>query len=475
MGNQCSNSKRAKGLFRDAKYHKVVKMGKRRVKDGECCAIWDSAGRVRNIAGPKREWIWFSDVRFLDRFVANQNQYLVISFRDGRKQHMRGPASFFLDPVLHKCIKVEQALSLNAFEAIVVYREGGAVGRDGEAADDGDESKDADDVGGGGLEKAAAAATVQAATSQNEVALPVARAIACLPADGKRVQRRVVRGPTLFIPAANEWVHTFSWHGSNNKMDDERTMIKDALRLTKIRTLPDQLYYNVKACRTSDDAQLCVKLMVFFQMLDLETMLDSTHDPIGDFVNATSADVIRFTSQMTFEDFVTRSAELNDLATFPVLRERAAAIGYKIDKVVFRGYKASDQLQSMHDQAIKMRTKLQLEAKTAEQQQSIEDLKLSRQLERGAKEREMETARRSHALELRKLEHAETMRQAEEEERAHHTKQAASDKQKLGFLAQLGEKGVDLTQYLCAKERRNDKVISIEQGGGMVPHLHLGT
>merc|ERR1719267_150801 len=102
MGNMCSGTRPTKGLFRDGKYHKVVKIGKRRVKDGECCAVWNSQGQVRNVVGPKREWIWMSDVRFLDRFVANQDQYLVVCFRDGRKEHIRGPASFFLDPVLHK-------------------------------------------------------------------------------------------------------------------------------------------------------------------------------------------------------------------------------------------------------------------------------------------------------------------------------------------------------------------------------------
>ena len=126
-------------------------------------------------------------------------------------------------------------------------------------------------------------------------------------------------------------------------MDDQRTMIKDALKLTKIRTLPDQLYYNVLGCRTQDDAQLTVRLMLFFQMVDLEKMLDSTHDPIGDFVNAVSADVIRFASETTFEGFVQRSGELNELASFKVLLERAASIGYQVNKVVFRGYKAQEK------------------------------------------------------------------------------------------------------------------------------------
>lgn len=49
-------------------------------------------------------------MRFLDRFIADQNQYLVISFKDGHKDHVQGPASLFLDPVVHKSISVEAAV-----------------------------------------------------------------------------------------------------------------------------------------------------------------------------------------------------------------------------------------------------------------------------------------------------------------------------------------------------------------------------
>ena len=45
--------------------------------------------------------------------------------------------------------------------------------------------------------------------------------------------------------------------------------------------------------RTSDDAQITVKLMVFYEIIDIEKMLDSTHDPIGDLVNAVCADMIQ--------------------------------------------------------------------------------------------------------------------------------------------------------------------------------------
>ena len=121
MGNSCSRKKET--LFRDAKYHKYATIGKRRVKEGECCSIWDRRGRVRNVIGPKLVRIFLSDVRFLDRFVADHSSYLEIVFRTGAKSHIRGPAAIFLDPVLHESIRVRPALSLNAFEAVVVYRE----------------------------------------------------------------------------------------------------------------------------------------------------------------------------------------------------------------------------------------------------------------------------------------------------------------------------------------------------------------
>lgn len=38
-----------------------------------------------------------------------------------------------------------------------------------------------------------------------------------------RVERRIVRGPTIFIPASNEWVHQFSWHGAITERGGSKT------------------------------------------------------------------------------------------------------------------------------------------------------------------------------------------------------------------------------------------------------------
>ena len=150
----------------------------------------------------------------------------------------------------------------------------------------------------------------------------------------------------------------------------------------------------------------------------------------------------------------------------------AKGIGYSIDKVVFRGYKASSQLQAMHDSGIKTRTQLQLEARSTEQKQAMEDLILERKIQRSAKEHEMEAAARAHSRELSALDHAERLQQAEAEATAAVARQVEADNQRLVFLSALKDQGVDLTKYLCALERGDEKVVRIE-GCGSVPHLHL--
>jgi len=46
-----------------------------------------------------------------------------------------------------------------------------------------------------------------------------------------------------------------------------------------------------------------------------------------------------------FEDFLKQTHRLSELKTYPQLLQRSDRIGYTIQKVVFRGYHASDQLQ----------------------------------------------------------------------------------------------------------------------------------
>lgn len=281
-------------------------LGLRTIPQGERLMVLHANGRVSYIDGPRRIFTLTARTQPLRRSSAEPHQFLVIRRKNGTTGHVPGPAMAWFDPVTDLEIKVQDATQIDANEALIVYRK-----------------------------------------------------------NTTEVVRRVVRGPALFVPTPEEWVHQFSWHGTDPKQNYRK--VPSALQFTKLRVIPDQLYFNVENVRTADDALLVVKLMVFFELCDIETMLDQTHDPIADFINAVSADVIDFVGGNDFDGFKGKTDALNQLETYPQLLQRAEKIGYRISKVVYRGYYASDKLQAMHDNAIECRTRLRLEAETERQ------------------------------------------------------------------------------------------------------------
>jgi hypothetical protein len=376
--------------------------------------------------------LWSGRIEPLKPFVAGPAQYLVIRHRDGRVVHKRGPAVEWLDSVEHAEISIADAVSLNANEALVVYRQ----------------------------------------------------------TEGK-VQRRVVRGPEMFVPGALEWLHEFHWHGADPR--DPRKKIPSALNFRKLRVIPDQMYFDVDSVRTADDALLVVKLMIFFELIDIEVMLDQTHDPVADFINAVTADVIDFAAGLKFEQFKERTEKLNVRETYPQLAQRAGRIGYRINKVDYRGYEATSKLQAMHDGAIETRTRLKLEAETETQAQELADLKLAREQERVKRKQEMEREETEHQTRVKRLAHDEQLRQqqAEHESRLRQ-KQAESEmviatekqsgelklqqreaayQQRLAFLKSVQELQVDMTRYLVARHERPDRRIRVD--GDRMAQLHL--
>lgn len=248
-------------------------------------------------------------------------------------------------------------------------------------------------------------------------------------------------------------LHEFLWHG-NDPLDKGR-LVKNSLSFTKLKTVPAQLYYNVSDVRTQDDAMLKIKLMVFYHINLIETMLDTTSDPICDFSNAVCADVIRFASRFCFEEFLQHTDRLNDLETFPVLTQRANTIGFSIDKVVFRGYKASEHLQNVYDHAIKTRAELRLKSEEAQQHEAAADLKLSSRLQRAEKERELQLAETNHEIELKAVAHEhEVLVQREMSEMRTEAQRLlmAEQLQHVRSLAAL-EANVDLTKVIVSQNQ----------------------
>ena len=380
------------------------------VRKGERVNVWTPGGDRRLEDGPKVLFSPFCKVERLQNVVAMPEEYLVIRFVDGRTEHRRGPAVEWIDPVVHDSIEVKKALETSANEAIVVYRE----------------------------------------------------------QEGK-VERRVERGPGVIVLNPNEWLHWFQWHGADPKRGYKK--VPGALRFTKLRVIPDQLYFDVEDVRTSNEALLTVKLMVFFELVDIERMLDQTHDPIADFINALSADVICFVGGCTFEAFKEKTEALNELESYKQLCQRAERIGYRISKVVYRGYHANAALQAMHDNAIETRTRLLLESETETQAQVLEDLKLERTIERNRKQLLQDADVAEHKRLQQRQDHEELMRESEQEKRIELEYLEKQYAQKQSLWTTLKGLDADLTKVLVAEQRNPDKLI--EFAGRDAPQMHL--
>jgi len=222
------------------------------------------------------------------------------------------------------------------------------------------------------------------------------------------------------------------------------------------------MYCSVRDVRTSDDAQLTVQLMLFYEMVCIEKMLDATNDPIGDFVNAASADVMTFGASHTYERFMEQASKLSDVGSFPILQGRMEQIGYRLSKVIYRGFSTSQMLQAMHDEAIAKRTKLRLMSDTAEVEQAQTAMELRCKQERSESERQLAENEARHTLDLLSLEneqkrrekdadHAQAMRHEQEKADAAMKRVSAENDEDARRLEALKTLGVDLTKYLCCQ------------------------
>jgi hypothetical protein len=383
------------------------------VEEGQRVLLRRPDGTMTVVVGPKRLWKWRNHFTPMSHYVAHPGEFLVIRHRDGQQEHRAGPADVWFDPRIHHSITRQDGLQIAAREAVVVYSR-------------------ASDTGS--------------------------------------ISRRIVYGPNLFIPQPGEWLHTFSWHSSHG---GHKGAVKEpnALVFQKLWLMPDQMYHDVADVRTADDAVLTVRLMIFFELTDIERMLDTTHDPIGDFVNAATSDVVGYVGQHAFEAFKRNTSRLNDLETYAQLTNRAGQCGYRINKVVYRGYGATDALQQMHDRAIEARTRLNLQRATEQQAQDLEDYKLDCQIARATKRRAEQTTEATHDLELSRQRQEAELRQKEAQFTLAREQRRLQDAQQREHLTALREMGVDLTAYLT--QGRADRVIEL-RGNAAGTHLHLG-
>jgi len=387
------------------------------IPQGERWNVCTTAGSVNATTGPRVMFVWGDQLTQLEQVSATQAQYLWVQFLDGRADILPGPSSVYQDRTIHKQVQCKDVVSLTDNEVLVVYRDEGGQGDTASQA----------------------------------------------------VVRHIVRGPCLYMPKnAAEWIHEFKWHGSISN-DDAGRKVKGARQFTKLRVCPEQTYFDIEAVRTKDDALLTVKVMIFYRLADINTMLRETNDPPADFTNSVASDVIDIVAGKSFEEFKVSTDSLNDLGSYPQLTSRAMGIGFEVTKVVFRGYGAPQRLQRMHDDAIERRTQLGLERENVEQEQKMQDMKQAREEERLRKRHTMEKETKTHERELQRAAHEAKQREALAERQARLEHLSA-------MKVSLGISGDRMAAYMLASEQGPpSKVIQLvgSSGKGLENFVHL--
>merc|ERR1719430_950649 len=389
--------------------------GFKTIHAGEQVLVRNHLGEAKAVTGPARITLWRSKSEKLTLYYAGEGQYLEVNQRNGPRLCLTGPIQLYFNPIDHESIHIKDAILVSANEALVVYS----------AANQGEEriySKIGDE-------------------KENSF------------------ERKVLYGPIRYVPKPSEWIHEFKWHGEDPS--NKTRKVRGALQFKLLRVIADQFYYNVPEVRTKDDTQITVKLMVFFELIDVVKMLDNTHDPIADFINAVCSDTIQYCSGLSYEEFVQNTSQMNELSTFKQLTNRSLNIGYKISKVVFRGFHSSDALQNMHDKAIHERTRLRLEADTEDHRQKTLDLQLEKEEERSAKQRELEREKEDHKRQMKREEHAEKLRldaAVEEHKQKQLDLQLTKEADRSARQREL-EREQDVHRRQMEKEAHKDKII----------------
>ena len=368
------------------------------VRDGQRAIVWKPDGRAEVVVGPAKKRLLGDQIEFMREYIADAIRYLVIVDKEGNTEHIPGPANVWFDPTKHRSIAVKRCIMLDANEHIVSYLR----------------------------------------TESN-------------------ITRRVVTGPTVHIPASNEWVHEFKWCATS-ALHGERG------RFNVLKTLPDQVEVTIPRLRSFDNAEVSMDVMVFMQLVDVEKLLNSTHDPVTDLKVSITADLTEFVSKCTLDQLKERTHELNDLKMFKQSTQRADQIGYRVSKVTYRGYGFSRDIDAMLKQNLVDETKLKIEKETAVKEQDIEDMKSLRRVDRHLKEKEAEVTTNRLDLDIE--------RTRADERRA--SAKATTDDE-MFYLEKLKAMGVDLTQYLVAQRQKpaDTEVRITSDEKAPVLHMHV--
>mmetsp|Transcript_16718 Transcript_16718/g.31371 ORF Transcript_16718/g.31371 Transcript_16718/m.31371 type:complete len:452 (-) Transcript_16718:3180-4535(-) len=400
--------------FRDRNYRRYVTLGKRTVKDGEAMLIWNRNGVTTEVIGPRLVYLYCSAIRFLSRYTAGSDEYLVVTKIDGRVEHIPGPISLFENPTLHKSVAVMPAFSLtSASECIVLHRQ------------------------------------IPAPLVKTEAGF-----VTPIPSSGgQQIERLFLQGPAQVFPGVGDSVLNFAW-------SCPQLAFEEKLPFNILNTARRQVKSTSKvAFRGENKITGNVQMLVSMQIVDVSKMVDTTNNVMADLNDALEVDMnhISLLAIETIQE-VSDLDVFNTLDSFPHLTARAQEMGVHIDHVLYVGFLPAESLRHHVADLANVHAKYAKDCIVNEQKQQQMAMELNAKKDRLAQEDSFLKAEITM-----KQEHLESMHRYHETQLENklilQKRQEDFDlemlsnknKESIRSLQTLSELGVDLTKLLCSK------------------------
>lgn len=412
--------------FRDRNYRRYVTFGKRTVKYGEAMLIWNRYGETREVIGPKLVYLYCSAIRFLSRYTAGPEEFLVVTKTDGRVEHIPGPTSLFENPTLHNTVTVKSAISLSsASECIVMHRQ------------------------------------LPAALIKTEEGF-----VTPMPTSGgQQIERLFLKGPSLVFPGVGDSILNFSWSSPLLSFEEKGSfsILNTAKRQVKAK---GQL-----AFRGENKIKGIVQLLLSIQIVDVAMMVDTTNNLMSDLNDALEVDLnhISLLAIETIQE-VSDLDVFSNLDSFPQLTNRAAEMGVHVEYVLYVGFQPDETLRHHVADLASVHAKYAKDCIVNEQNQQKLAMELTAKKGRLAQEESFLTAEidmKQHYLEA---EHRFKQTQLENnlvllkrQESFDLEMLSNKNKESIRSLQLLREMGVDLTKLLC---RNNNSKSSSNKPSG---------
>jgi len=449
--------------FRSGHYIQFVRFGGRTIKDGEAAAIWDRNGVHTQIVGPKRIWLAFSTIRFLTRHRAGPHQYLHIKYFDGRAKNVQGPISIFENPALHDAITVNNGIRLISSNECIIVRKDTRTRKIGEEPNT----------------ESVSIRTFESNTSEDTP-------IKSNNASSHNNNNQIIRGPTLYFPRHDEYVHEFNW--SIIDTDGDLIPPQDISSLSPQK--PSNLLRTNAGCSwkigvpivTADSVKARAMLVFNYQIELLEKCI-SVNDPIEIMHTAVMRDAYLIGNEINsaeiqlgekqklgkdqeqiaynqegekHEQQLSVTQRLSGKECYPSLVDAAHHCGFRIDSINVLEIIPSDEFQEQIDNEQQSFAKLSSEYTLKSKRRELHelenedrrnDVQEKADLERKQIQMNAWIEEESHQLKQTALERR--IEFAKKEQEAEQGMKKQKDAITIEFLKALKELDVDITMFLC--------------------------